>query len=85
MPVPDVVGDTEPHIFNFWNSEYVINPLLFEPTFNRTKSYLFASGCIPFVEIYKYTSFTSLNLYRERFVVHMVVGGAVPQVDTCGV
>ena len=85
MPVPAVVGDAEPHFFKFWDAEYVSNPLLFDPTFNRTKSYLFDSGCIPFVEIYKQTDFTFLNLYKELFVSRMILCGAVSQVYTGGV
>ena len=85
MPAPDVISDPEPHFFKFWDAKYVRNPLLFDPTFNRTKSYLFDSGCIPFVEIYKQTAFTFLNLYKEIFVVYLVVCGAVSQVDTGGV
>ena len=76
MPVPDVLGDPKPHFFKFWDTEYVSNPLLFDPTFNRTKSYLFYGGCIPFFEMYKQPSITFLNEYKNFLVVQLVVCGA---------
>ena len=82
MPVTAVVGDSEPHLFNFWDAEYVRNPSHFEPTFNRTESYFSDFGCSPFIEMYKQTDVTFLNLYKELFVVNLVIGGAFFQVDT---
>ena len=63
VSAPTVVGDTEPHIFKFWDSEDVRNPLLVDPTLNGTKLYLLVGGFSPCIEISKEPTvhyFTSL-------------------------
>ena len=44
VAVPSVVGNTEPHLFEIWDAEYVGNISLIDPTFNGIKLSLLVSG-----------------------------------------
>ena len=81
VPFHDVISDAEPHFFKFWDAKYVRNPFLVEPTPNRTETSLLVSGSGPCVEISKHPSVSFPRVSKNLLIVHIIVHGAVVQVD----
>ena len=85
MSVPTVVGAVEPHLFKFWDAEGVSNPFLIKPTLNGTKMPLTVGGNGLYFIMPKHPDFPFTHVWEELFIVHLIVRGAVVQLDPGGV
>ena len=85
VSVLSVEGDTEPHIFNFWDADDVRNPFLVDPTRNETKYSLIVGGSGTFITMPKQPSVTFSHVCEKLFIVHPIVRGALVQVYPGGV
>ena len=81
MVVPVLVDDLELHLFNLWYCKYVRNHLLVETTLNGTKQSLLVSGSGPYISVSKNKTVNLINIHDEFFIIHLVVGGEIIQVD----
>ena len=84
VPVLAVIADAEPHLFEFLDDEYVINPFLVNPTFNGTKSTVLVGECGTCVAVSSQKYFTLTHICEDVFIVHTVVPVVVILVDPVG-
>ena len=82
MSIDSVICDAGPHFFKFWDSEDVSNTFLVETTLNRTKTSFIVSESFHIVTLSKYPDVSFSHVCDKLFIVHLVVRGAVVQVDT---
>ena len=85
MSVLDVVGDAEPHLFKFWDSEGVINPFHVDPTLYGTKMSLLVGGSGPCISTPKQLDVHFSRVCDNLFIVHKVVRVTVVQLYPGGV
>ena len=79
--LPDLVDDVEPHPFKLCYYGDVKNPLLVKTTLNGTKQSLLVSGSGPYISVSKNKTVNLINIHDEFFIIHLVVGGEIIQVD----
>ena len=85
VSVMDFIGDAEAHIFKFWDDEGVRNPFLVDSTLKGTKISLLVGGIGTCIAIPKNPSVNFYNVCEKLLIVHLIVSGAVVQVDPVGV
>ena len=85
VSVLTVVGNMEPHLFEFWGAEDVRNTFFVDPTHNVTKVSFFIGLCGPCITMPKKKDVIFLHICMELFIVHMIVCGEVVEVDNGGV